>query len=268
MAKRRKIIIKNAAQIDKMRVAGKIASDVLQRTAAYVEAGKTTLEVDEFAKSLMEEHGCTSAFHGYRGFPGQTCLSLNEEVVHGIGGPRVLQEGDLLKIDVGVKVKGWIGDNAVTVPVGKIDGEQKRLLAATEESLFQAIDLAREGLRLAELCGAVEKFVIRHGFSVVRDLVGHGVGRDLHEEPNVPNYRPEGRSPLLKAGMILAIEPMINAGTGNVKWLDDGWTVVSADSRPSSHFEHTVLITKGDPEILTWRPRTALTEQLGIPPLG
>lgn len=268
MAKKRKIIIKNSSQIEKMRVAGKIASDVLQRTAAFVEVGKTTLEIDEFAKSVMEEHGCTSAFHGYRGFPGQTCLSVNEEIVHGIGGERVLIEGDLLKIDVGVKVKGWIGDNALTVPVGKIDGEQKRLLVATEESLFRGIDLAREGTRLSDLGGAIEDYVTRFGFSVVRDLVGHGVGRDLHEEPNVPNYRTPGRSPLLKAGMIIAIEPMINAGTGEVKWLDDGWTVISADRRPSSHFEHTVLITKGDPEILTWRPRSALPEQLGIPPLG
>ncbi|MGE9267739.1 MAG: type I methionyl aminopeptidase [Verrucomicrobiales bacterium] len=267
MARRNRIIIKNASQIDKMRTAGKIASEILQKTAAFAAPGKTTLEVDEYAKELMEEHEVKSAFHGYRGFPGQTCLSVNEEVVHGIGGERVLQEGDLLKIDVGVKVKGWIGDNATTVPIGKINGEQKRLLAATEESLFRAIEHVREGVRLGEACGAVEDYVTRHGFSVVRDLVGHGVGRDLHEEPQVPNYRPEGRTPLLKAGMILAIEPMINAGTGNVKWLDDGWTVISADRRPSSHFEHTVLVTKGDPEILTWRPRTALPEQLGIPPL-
>lgn len=268
MARKLKIIIKKPAQIEKMRVAGKIASDVLQRTAKFVEAGRTTLEVDEYVASQIAEHGCKSAFHGYCGFPGQACLSLNEEVVHGIGGKHVLKDGDLLKIDVGVNVKGWIGDNALTVPVGKINGEQKRLLVATEESLFRGIEQAREGTRVSEIGGAVEDYVERFGFSVVRDLVGHGVGRDLHEEPQVPNYRPGGRSPILKAGMIIAIEPMINAGTGDVSWLDDGWTVISADRRPSSHFEHTVLITKGEPEILTWRPRTALPEHLGIPPLG
>lgn len=267
MARRSKIPIKSKQEIEKMREAGKVASDILQRTAAFIEAGKTTREVDEYALSLMAEHGVKSAFHGYREFPGYTCISMNEEVVHGIGGDRVIQDGDLVKLDVGIKRQGWIGDNALTVPVGKINGEQKRLLAVTEESLFVAISHAREGKPLYDLCASVEVFVTRYGFTVVKDLVGHGVGRQLHEEPQVPNYHPGGRSPILKAGMILAIEPMINAGVGSVDWLDDGWTVSTSDRRPSSHFEHTVLITKGDPEILTWRPRTALPEQLGIPPL-
>ncbi len=250
-----------------MREAGKVASEVLQTSAAFIEAGKTTREVDLFALDLMEKLKVKSAFHKYRDFPGYTCLSMNEEVVHGIGGDRVIKDGDLVKIDVGIKRQGWIGDNAVTVPVGKINGEQKRLLAVTEESLFVAISHARAGNLLYDLCASVEDYVTKFGFSVVKDLVGHGVGRQLHEEPQVPNYRPPGKSPVLKAGMILAIEPMINAGVGSVDWLDDGWTVVSSDRRPSSHFEHTVLITDGDPEILTWRPRTALPEQLGIPPL-
>ena len=169
-----------------------------------------------------------------------------------------------MSIDVGVGKGGWIGYNAVTVPVGPITDEAKRLMVATEQSLFEAIDRAREGVGLAELCGSVAAHVKRYGFAVVRDLVGHGVGRELHEEPQVPNYRPMERTPVLRAGMILAIEPMVNAGTGQVEWLDDGWTVVSRDRKPSAHFEHTVLVTDGDPEILTWRPRTALPEQLGV----
>lgn len=266
MAKRSRIPIKSKQEIEKMREAGKVASEVLQATAAFIEAGKTTGEVDRFAKDLMDKLGVKSAFHRYREFPGYTCISMNEEVVHGIGGDRVIVEGDLVKLDVGIKRQGWIGDNALTVPVGKIDGEQKKLIAATEESLFVAISHARAGNLLNDLCASVEEFVTRYGFTVVRDLVGHGVGRRLHEEPQVPNYRPPGKSPVLKAGMVLAIEPMINAGVGTVDWLDDGWTVSTSDRRPSSHFEHTVLIRDGDPEILTWRPRTALPDQLGIPP--
>lgn len=267
MGKRSKIPIKSKQEIEKMRAAGSLASEILQATAAFIEEGKTTGEVDQFAKEMMEEKKCKSAFYKYRDFPGYTCISMNEEVVHGIGGDRVIKEGDLVKLDVGIKLQGWIGDNALTVPVGKINGEQKRLMAVTEESLFVAISHARAGAPLFDLCGSVEDYVTRFGFTVVRDLVGHGVGRQLHEEPQVPNYRIGGKSPILKAGMILAIEPMINAGVGTVDWLDDGWTVVTSDRRPSSHFEHTVLITDGDPEILTWRPRTALPDQLGIPPL-
>lgn len=264
MAKRKKIPIKTAAEIAKMRVAGEVASTVLQATAKAIAPGKTTLEIDQVAAALIEEHGATSAFLGYRGFPGTICISVNEEVVHGIGGTRRIQPGDLVSIDVGVVKGGWIGDNAVTVPVGPITDEAKRLMVATEQSLFEAIDRARDGVRLAELCGSVEAHVKQLGFAVVRDLVGHGVGRELHEEPQVPNYRPMERTPVLRAGMILAIEPMVNAGTGQVDWLDDGWTVVSRDRKPSAHFEHTVLVTDGDPEILTWRPRTALPEQLGV----
>jgi methionyl aminopeptidase len=264
MGKKSKIPIKSAAEIAKMRVAGEAASSVLQATAKYIQPGRTTGDVDAFAGQLIAEAGGTATFLGYRGFPGHICISINEEVVHGIGGRRVIQPGDLVSIDVGVTKNGYIGDNAVTVPVGPISEEAKRLLVATEQSLFEAIDKAREGVRLADLCGSVEAHVKQHGFSVVRDLVGHGVGKELHEEPQVPNYRPMERTPILKAGMILAIEPMVNAGTGKVDWLDDGWTVVSRDRKPSAHFEHTVLITDGDPELLTWRPRTALPEQLGV----
>ena len=264
MGNKRKIPIKTAAEIARMRVAGEIASAILQETAKAIEPGKTTLEIDQVAAKLIDQHGATSAFLGYRGFPGTICISVNEEVVHGIGGQRRIQPGDLVKIDVGIKKSGWIGDNAMTVPVGPISDEAKRLLVATEQSLFEAIDRARAGKRLAELCGSVEKYVRTFGFAVVRDLVGHGVGRELHEDPQVPNYRPMERTPVLKPGMILAIEPMVNAGTGKVDWLDDGWTVATRDRKPSAHFEHTVLITDGDPELLTWRPRTALPEQLGL----
>ncbi len=265
MAKRKsRIPIKTSEDIKKMRVAGEIASKILQTSAAFIEAGKTTREIDLFAAELMKEHDCVSAFLGYRGFPGYTCLSVNEEIVHGIGGDRVIKDGDLIKIDVGITKNGFIGDNATTVPVGKITESEKKLLAATEQSLFEAISYARHGEYLGDLCGAVEAFVQQHHFTVVRDLVGHGVGRELHEEPQVPNYRPQGVTPRLKEGMVLAIEPMINEGKASVKWLDDGWTVITSDRKASSHFEHTVLVTRGEPEILTWRPRTALPEQLGI----
>lgn len=247
-----------------MRVAGQTASEILQLVSKAVTPGITTGELDELAAELMKERDCKSAFFGYRGFPGQTCLSVNEEVVHGIGGPRKLKMGDIVKIDVGVVKNGWIGDNATTVPVGEVSEDVKRLMMATEQSLYESIDKARAGLRLAELCGAVEEHVKPLGFTVVREFVGHGVGRDLHEEPQVPNYRPQGKTPVLQPGMILAIEPMVNAGTGAVKFLEDGWTVITADGAPSSHFEHTVLITDGDPELLTARPREATAEILGI----
>ncbi len=264
MARRHKIKIKNEREIDLMRAAGATASSILQQVAAEIAPGRTTKEIDDFAGELMQQNDCKSAFLGYRGFPGQTCISVNEEVVHGIGGPRRIQPGDIVKIDVGIVRNGWIGDNATTVAVGEVDEATRRLLAATEQSLFEAIDRARAGLHLAELCGAVEAHVKPLGFTVVREFVGHGVGRDLHEEPQVPNYRPQGKTPLLEPGMILAIEPMVNAGTGAVKILEDGWTVVTRDGAPSAHFEHTVLVTEGDPELLTDRPRTALPEQLGI----
>jgi methionyl aminopeptidase len=227
----------------------------LQEVAAFIVPGKTTKQVDEFAGHLMKLRGVRSAFLGYRGFPAYTCLSMNEEVVHGIGSDRVIQPGDIVSVDVGIVQNGWIGDNALTVAVGEVAPETQRLLAATEQSLYEAISHARAGLRLAELCGAVEEYVAPLGFTVVREFVGHGVGRDLHEEPQVPNYRPQGKTPILEPGMTLAIEPMVNAGVARVRILDDGWTVVTEDGKPSAHFEHTVLITEGDPEILTDRPR-------------
>ena len=248
-----------------MREAGRVASTILQTVAAEAAPGRTTGEIDQLAAELMEQHDCVSAFLGYRGFPAYTCISINEEVVHGIGGPRKIMPGDVVSIDVGIVKDGFIGDNATTVAMGDIPVETQRLLAATEESLFRAIEHARAGERLADLCGAVEEFVAPLGFAIVREFVGHGVGRNLHEEPQIPNYRPGGRTPILQAGMTLAIEPMVNAGVANVHILDDGWTVITGDRKPSAHFEHTVLVTDGEPEILTMRPRQALPEQFGLP---
>ncbi|RYD63908.1 MAG: type I methionyl aminopeptidase [Verrucomicrobiaceae bacterium] len=259
MARRHKIRIKTPHEIERMRVAGQIASEVLMELVKAVEPGRTTLEIDQLAAELIRQRDCKSAFLGYRGqagpFKGQICISVNEEIVHGIGGPRKIQPGDIVTLDVGVVKNGWIGDNAITVAVGDVPDETRRLLIATEESLFQAISHARAGERLADLCGSVEEFVKPLGFTVVREFVGHGVGRDLHEEPQVPNYRPQGKTPILEPGMTIAIEPMVNAGTHSIRMLDDGWTVVTADGKPSAHFEHTVLITDGEPELLTWRPR-------------
>jgi len=264
MAKKIRIPIKTPADIKKMRIACQTASEILQLCAKAVKPGVTTKEIDDYAGELMKERGCKSAFLGYRGFPGQICISRNEEVVHGIGSDTIIQPDDILKIDVGITKGGWIGDNATTVPAGKMDLATKRLLCATEQSLYEAIDHARNGTYLADLCGAVEEHVVPYGFSIVREFVGHGVGRNLHEEPQVPNYRTPGRSPKLRPGMVLAIEPMVNAGVPGVTILEDGWTVITNDRKKSAHFEHTVLVTTGKPEILTWRPREATEEILGI----
>lgn len=266
MAKRKRngIPIKDATGIAGMRVAGKAASKILQEVVAAVEPGRTTKELDDLAGDLIKSAGGHSAFLGYRGFPANTCISVNEEVVHGIGGGLTIKPGDIVSIDVGISLHGWIGDNATTVPVGDVAQRTRELCAATEQSLYEAIDHARAGKYLADLCGAVEAYVKPLGFTVVREFVGHGVGATLHEEPSVPNYRPAGRTPKLLPGMILAIEPMVNEGVPGVTILDDGWTVVTNDRRPSAHYEHTVLITDGEPEILTDRPRLATREQLGL----
>ena len=265
MSRKTRIPIKSPREIAFMRAAGTIAAQILQALAQAVVPGRSTGEIDRLAAELMRQHDCKSAFLGYRGFPGYVCISVNEEVVHGIGGARRIQPGDIVKIDVGIIKCGFIGDNATTVAVGDVPLETRRLLAATEQALFVAIQQARAGRKLADLCGSVEAFVVPFGFTVVREFVGHGVGRRLHEEPQVPNYRPQGKSPTLMPGMTLAIEPMVNAGVSSVRILNDGWTVITDDRKPSAHFEHTVLVTHGDPEILTWRPREALPEMLGLP---
>jgi methionyl aminopeptidase len=249
------IPIKNTREIEKMRAACRTASEILDQIAGMIRPGITTGEVDQAAADLMSDNGCKSAFLGYRDFPGHICISVNEEVVHGIGGGRRIQYGDIVKMDVGVIRDGWVGDTATTVPVGIIDEKIQRLLRVTEDTLELAITYARSGRRLGDLCAAIEDEVTANGYSVVREFVGHGVGRKLHEEPQVPNYGRRGSGPKLKPGMTLAIEPMVNMGTSGVRVLSDKWTVVTLDGKPSAHFEHTVLITKDEPEILTWRER-------------
>lgn len=256
------IPIKSAREIDKMRLACRTASDILERVSEMIRPGISTKEVDEAAAELMQEAGVRSAFLGYRlghrVFPGNICISINDEIVHGIGSQRRIQYGDIVKLDIGVIQDGWVGDTAATIPVGMIDDRVEKLLAVTENALQGAIRLAIAGERLGDVCAAIEDEARRNQFSVVREFVGHGVGRKLHEEPQVPNYGKCGSGPRLKAGMTLAIEPMINLGGSSVRLLDDGWTVCTADGLPSAHFEHTVLITKEEPEILTWRAKTQL----------
>jgi methionyl aminopeptidase len=250
------IPIKTEREIEKMRSACRTASSVLDRIRSIIRPGITTGEVDQAAADFMAEESCRSAFLNYKGFPGNICISVNEEVVHGIGGSRRIQYGDVVKLDVGVIKDGWVGDTATTVPVGVIDSKLARLLQVTEDTLEMAITYAQNGRRLGDMCAAIEDEVVANGYSVVREFVGHGVGRKLHEEPQVPNYGRPGTGPKLKPGMTLAIEPMVNMGTSSVRVLDDAWTVVTVDGKPSAHFEHTILITKGDPEILTWREKT------------
>lgn len=250
------IPIKTAKEIEKMRIAGRATAEALRKTAAVIRPGITTKEIDEAAAQFISETGGQSAFLGYHGFSGNICVSLNEQVVHGIGGPRKVQYGDIVKLDVGVIKGGWVGDSARTVPVGAIEPAVQELLQATEDSLYRALKFAVEGNRVGDIGAAVEEAVLARGFSVVREFVGHGVGRQLHEDPQVPNYGRRNSGPRLKAGMTLAIEPMVNLGVCGVRILEDGWTVVTADGKPSAHFEHTVLITHGEPEILTWPETT------------
>lgn len=255
------IHLRKGKEIDGLREAGRLAAEILQLTAASVKPGQSTAAVDRFAAQLIAERGATSAFLGYRGFPGHICISLNDEVVHGIGREsRIIHEGDIVKIDVGIFKNGWVGDNALTVPVGEISAETWKLLQATEDSLDAAIALARPNGSLRDLCGAVEKSVTRHGYTVVRQFVGHGLGRRLHEEPQVPNWADPGIRVKLKAGMVLAIEPMINLGRSKTRTLADNWTAVTLDGKPSAHFEHTVLVSADGPEVLT--PRLRLTPPL------
>ena len=249
------IPIKNDREIEKMRASCASAARVLDRLGALVRPGITTGEVDKAAADFIAEERCRSAFLGYKNFPGQICISVNEEVVHGIGGSRRIQYGDIVKLDVGVIKDGWVGDTAKTVPVGAINPLWSRLLAVTEDILDRVIPMLTAGRRLGDVCAFIEDEVIANGYNVVREFVGHGVGRKLHEDPQIPNYGRRGTGPKLKPGMTLAIEPMVNLGTAVVRTLDDGWTVVTDDRAPSAHFEHTVLITKGEPQILTWRER-------------
>ena len=255
---------RNPGEITKLKRAGEVSARILLEVAGFVKPGVTTAQIDAFAAEVFDREKCGNAFLGYAGYPGHLCVSVNEVVVHGIGDSRVVRDGDIVSLDVGAVVDGWYGDNALTVPVGNVREDVRRLLAVTEEALYRGVEQAKQGNNLADVCGAIEDYVKPFGFGIVRDYVGHGVGRKLHEEPSVPNYRPHHRLPHLKRGMILAIEPMITLGTYRVKVLPDEWTAVTADGSWAAHFEHTVAVGAHGGEILTERPRTALPEQLGI----
>ncbi len=244
-------LIKSERELEIMRVAGAIAAEVLDELAAFIRPGVTTKQVDEFAGEVMKRRGAKSAFLGYRKYPCQTCLSVNDEVVHGLANERQLRFGDILSIDCGVTYKGFIGDTATTLAVGGCGVAAQRLMDVTQQSLQKGIAQAIAGNRVTDISRAVQQYVEANGYSVVREFVGHGVGRSVHEEPQVPNFVDPSSNQKLRAGMTIAIEPMVNAGRPEVKILKDGWTVVTQDGSLSAHFEHTVLITAGEPEILT-----------------
>jgi methionyl aminopeptidase len=245
--------LKTAAEIAAIGQAGSILSQLFSAIADVVKPGRSTLELDRFGEEFIRSHeGAEPAFKGLYGFPASLCISMNHEVVHGIPRKnRVLKEGDIISIDAGVRLRGWFADSAVTFPVGEIDEEAQRLLEVTRTSLEKGIANARVGKRLGDIGNAVQKVAEAAGFSVVRDLVGHGIGRGPHEEPQVPNYGEPGKGLKLQNGLVLAIEPMINEGGSTVRTLSDRWTVVTADRRRSAHFEHTVAITEAGPQILT-----------------
>jgi methionyl aminopeptidase len=246
------IVLKSQKELVLMREAGKIAAEALALLREHVKPGVSTAELDELAQNYITSHGAVPAFKGYHGFPASICTSVNDEVVHGIPTKkRVLKEGDIVSVDVGTVYKGFVGDTATTIPVGHVSDEAVKLLEATEGSLAAGIACARAGNFLEDISGAVQDYAESRGFSVVREYVGHGVGRTMHEEPQIPNYRQGKRGPKLKSGMTLAIEPMINAGVWETRTLGDKWTVVTKDGKLSAHFEHTVAITEGDPVILT-----------------
>ena len=250
------IFVKSKREIELIRESSRIVAEVLKLIGSRVKPGVTTLELDKFAEDYIRSFGGLPAFKGYGSqknnlFPATLCTSIDAEVVHGIPGKRILKEGEIISVDVGVKKDGYFGDGAWTFPVGEITAEKHRLLKVTEESLYKGIEKAVSGNRVHDISNAVQSHVEANGFSVVRELVGHGVGRELHEGPNVPNFGKPGTGPELKAGMTLAIEPMVNLGGYDVNIEPDGWTVVTRDGMPSAHFEHTIAVIDGHPEILT-----------------
>ena len=247
------IILKSDREIEYMRDAGKIVAETLVEIQNAVKPGVSTLELDKIAEKYIRSCGAIPAFKGYGGFPATICSSINEEVVHGIPSLKKLNNGDNVSIDVGAEIHGYNGDSAVTFPVGEVTAEMQDLLDVTQQSLYKGIEQAIAGNRLGDISNAVQTCTEKHSYGIVRDYVGHGIGRKMHEDPQIPNFGAAGRGPRLKAGMALAIEPMINLGTHEVKTLHDGWTVVTKDRKPSAHFEHTIVITNGKPEILTKR---------------
>ncbi len=246
------IFLKSAKELRTMREAGRIVAETLQRLREAVRPGVSTADLDRIAYDTVTRHGAVPAFLGYRGYPASVCASINDEIVHGIPSPeRILQEGDIVSLDFGAIHQGYVGDSAITVGVGTVGPLAEKLLRVTEEALYKGIEKARAGQHLTDIGAAIQAHAEGAGFSVVRKYVGHGVGRAMHEKPEVPNFGPAGRGPVLRPGLVLAIEPMVNTGTYDTIELSDGWTVVTADAGLSAHFEHTVAITEGGPEILT-----------------
>jgi methionyl aminopeptidase len=246
------IELKTPGEIDMMRASGKVLASVMRQVSEAIEPGKTTpLDLDALAEQLIREAGGIPSFKGYRGFPGSACISVNEAVIHGIPDDRIFQPGDIVGLDFGVILDDWHSDSAWTFPVGEISDDAKRLLNVTKEALFQGIAKAKAGARVGDISAAVQKYVEKNRYGVVRDLVGHGIGRSLHEEPSVPNFGKAGRGPVLRPGTTICIEPMVTQGTWKVKTLADDWTIVTKDGKLSAHFEHTVAVTADGPQILT-----------------
>ena len=251
------IVYRSMAEIDRMRKAAELVAAILGELEAAVAPGVSTKDLDALAEKLTRDAGALPAFKGYRGYPATLCASVNEQVVHGIPGPTPLADGDIVSLDIGVKLNGYFGDSAVTVPVGRVDDRTVQLLDVTREALDKAIAQARVGKRLSDIGHAVQAHVEAHGFSVVREFVGHGIGEELHEDPQVPNYGQPGRGPKLAEGMVLALEPMVAMGRPDVRVLSDGWTAVTRDGSLAAHFEHTVAVTGDGPLVLTRRPAAA-----------
>ena len=245
------IIIRSPREVEHIRKANVVVAEVLVRLKTLVVPGVTTDELDGISEEIILSKGAVPAFKGYRGYPKTLCVSINEEVVHGIPNQRKLKEGDVVSLDVGTNLDGYFGDAALTLPVGEVDESARKLLEVTEKALYIGISMAKVGNRLFDISHAIQQWVESHGFSVVRDFVGHGIGKNLHEEPQIPNYGSPHQGPRLEKGMVFALEPMVNEGTYEVRILADGWTVVTADGKRSAHFEHTIAITDGEADILS-----------------
>lgn len=245
------IICKTPREIDIMRDAGKIVALTFQELKKYIQPGVTTKELDTIAEKFIKEHDAYPSFKGYNGFPGSICTSVNDELVHGIPGKRVLEKGDIISLDIGARYNGYHGDSAWTYAVGEIDDETQKLLDVTEKSLSMGLNEAKPEVRLSNISHAIQKCVESEGYSIVREYVGHGIGQDLHEDPDIPHFGPPNKGPRLKPGMVFCVEPMVNAGTRYVKTLADNWTVVTVDGKLCTHFEHTIAITETGYEILT-----------------
>lgn len=245
------IILKTKREIEIMRKAGRLVAMSHEIVRKHIKPGITTKELDQIVEDFLKSQNAIPTFKGYNGFPYSICASVNEEVVHGMPGDRKLKEGDIISVDIGATFEGYVGDSAKTFFVGEVDDEKRRLVEVTRQSFYEGIKFAKESCRLSDISHAIQECVENAGFSVVRDYVGHGVGKNMHESPQIPNFGKPGKGPRLQQGMVLAIEPMINAGTYNVKVLDNDWTVVTLDGKPSAHYEHTIAITDGEPELLT-----------------